>query len=141
MQPLETLCRLYGFARGVMNASGDQQQVVSVLVQVLVRLHVERERCRVPDDLIDANGTQLRIIGVENVTNPDQENRVAVDRAHINRAVKGDGNSGLRIEAVKLVQQPGINAVGGIGRAVGQWQIDPQQSILRNVKDSEAIAG
>ena len=40
-----------------------------------------------------------------------QENRLAVDRAHINRAVKRNGEPRLKVESIQLIQQRQIGAV------------------------------
>src|SRR6516165_3964606 len=72
----------------------------------------------------------------------DNEGRVlAVDRAHVDGAVKGDGQARLEVEAVQGVQQLRVLVVGEVRRGVGQGQVHPPPGVLRGVRDREAVAG
>src|SRR5260370_24241748 len=124
-----------------MNDRGHNQEVIRVLIKMLVRFGIQGERGRVPDNLINADSVQMGIIRVRKIVYLDKEHRVAVDRAHVNRSIKGYGEARLQIESIELVQQLRINAVRGPGRTVGQRQLDTQVSILSRVAHRKTIAG
>src|SRR5579859_6471818 len=103
MQTFKLFRRLNGLAAGAMNASGNNQQVIGVLIKMLVRLCMQGESGRVPDNLVNADGAQAGVIRIKQAANSDQKNRVAVDRIYVNGSVKGYGNPRLRVETIELV--------------------------------------
>src|SRR5579859_2379949 len=141
MQTFKIFRRLNGLAAGAMNARGNNQQVIGVLIEMLVRLRMQGESGRVPDNLVNADGVQAGVIRIKQVSNTDQKNGIAVNRIYVNGTVKGYGNPRLKVETIELVQQQSVDAIGRPGRAIGQRQIDAQQSVLGRIKNSEAVAG
>src|SRR5581483_1039663 len=133
MQAFEIFRRLNRLAIGAMNASGNDQQVICVLVKMLVRLRMQGESGRIPDNLVNADGAQAGVVRITQTANPDQENRVAVNRVYVNRTVKRYGDPRLRVETIELVQQHGINAIRRPGCAIRERQIDAQQSVLSEI--------
>src|SRR5215471_16809582 len=135
-------------ALSIMDAFGDDQQIVRMLIEMLVRFSKKRERGRVPDNLVDPNDGGVESVAIviiivksEAGGQFDQENRVAVDRGRINRTIKRNGETRLRIEPIELVQQRNVGAVRGVGRTVRQGQTHAQAGVLVMVHDSKAVAG
>src|SRR5215831_1065732 len=71
----------------------------------------------------------------------DQKYRVAVHRARIDGAVKRDRDPWLKAEAVKLVEQRNVEAIGRIGGAVRERQVDAQPGVLMAIQNGKTIAG
>src|SRR6266851_933558 len=70
----------------------------------------------------------------------EQKNRLAGDRRHVNRAIEGDAQSRLHVEAVKRVDHVEVLAVRLARSAVDQGQADPPARVLAGVLYGEAVA-
>src|SRR5260370_41336893 len=99
-----------------MNTRGHNQQVIRVLIKMLVRFGIQGERGRVPDNLINADSVQMGIIRVRKIVYLDKEHRVADDRPHVNRSIKGYGEARRQIESIELAKQLPMNGVRRPGR-------------------------
>src|SRR5689334_6654256 len=103
-----------------MHAISNYKKIVRVLVEVLVRFGKQGERCRVPDNLVDADDVRLETMECiafnlfpknKSCRQLNQENSIAVNSTHIDRAVERNRNPRLRIEPVKLVQERDVRAI------------------------------
>src|SRR5436305_925008 len=126
---------------GVMHAIGDNQHIAGVLVEMLVRFDKKRKRGRVPDHLVNADNARRAIRRAEQVSQPHQENSIAVDGIRINGAVERDRQPGLIIEAVQLVEERDIKTIRRISGAVGRRQVYTQKGVLAEVHYCKAVAG
>jgi len=132
---------LYGLTLWVMDAVGDDEGIAGVLVEQLVGLDVQRGRERVPDHLVDANDLPAVVVAIECIAQTDQEHALTIHRVHINRAVEGHRQPGLKVEPVQFVENGNVLAVRNIHRTVGVGQVDPPIGVLGSVGDGEAVRG
>src|SRR5262249_35668912 len=71
----------------------------------------------------------------------DQKYGMTVHCTRVDGAVKRNRDPRLQVEAVKLVEQRDIQAIGGIGGTVRERQVDAQSRVLVAVQHGETIAG
>src|SRR5262245_20416664 len=139
-ESLERRARLDRLSVRVPYAARDNERVARVLFEKFVRLDVQRIRGDIPDRLIDADNLAAGFGRRSRVLQLDQENGVAIDRAHIDGAAERDGQSRLQVEAIQRVDDGDVVVVRGPRGTVRQWQIDSAAGALTEVGHGEPIA-
>ena len=102
-----------------------------MLVEYLVRLGMERERCRIPDQLVDPNPRATQQV--------DQKHGVTIQCLRVDLAGERDRDSRLQAPAIERIDHRQIVAVRWASRAVGQRVIHPTPGILGQVLDREDV--
>jgi hypothetical protein len=102
-------CRACGnrVSAGIMHPGGHNQKIVGIFVQMVIRFSEQRQAGRIPYDLIDPNHMRIVYISISldqaSSRQLQQEDRLAVDRAYINRPVKRYGETRLKVESIQLI--------------------------------------
>jgi hypothetical protein len=107
------------------------EQVGRALVELLVALEVERVRCLLPHDLVDADHLVAR---------PDEEDVRARRGREVDRAGERHRDPRLDVEPVERVQDVDVGAVRRAHRAVRLDEVDAETGDLARVLDRGEVA-
>src|SRR5882724_11257416 len=101
---VESVCRGNRIALGIVYTGGHDQRVISIFVQMIIRLSEQRQTCGVPHDLVDADHLRRKAVKLNLIQAASrklyQEDGAAVDRTHVDGAVKGNREPWLEVESV-----------------------------------------
>src|SRR5262245_61328874 len=90
-EPHEGFGRFNRRAGQIPYAAGHDQCIPRVLIKEFVRLGMERERGRIPDDLIDADHLATMVSMTQRAAEADQKYCFAGDRRYVNRTIERNG--------------------------------------------------
>src|SRR4029077_20994319 len=103
-------------------------------------LDVQRVRGDIPDRLIDADDLSAALFRRRRVPQLDQEDGVAVDRAHVDGAAEGHGQARLQVETVQRVDDADVVVVRWPRDTVRRREIDPPAGQLARIGNRESVA-
>src|SRR5262245_3067890 len=111
-EALKRTIGLEGISGRVQDGARNDQQVSGVLIQEGVRADVQRVRGDGPHDLMDADDLAGRRPAGTCAAKAYQEHGRAADRADVDRTAEWDRQARENVEAIELVKQVDVLAVG-----------------------------
>ena len=139
-EPLEFMRRFHSPSRGVQDPIGDDHRVASGLAQHLIRLDVQRECLRIPNNLVDSNAVGYDRL-LSHLRQLDYEDGAGGNAPGIDLVIKGDGDARHQVEAIHRVHHGEIVAVRRPCRAIRKRQVHPPSRSITRIRNGVEVAG
>src|SRR5688500_11422973 len=104
-ETLEVPGGLYRTALCILDATRHDKGVARVLLEELVRLHVQRVGGDVPDDLVDPDPAPGRLPAVPSAAQGDEQNGLARDASDVYWPAERNRQPRLEVEAVQGIEK------------------------------------